>query len=373
MAGRKGAGQPLLSICIPTYNRAERLGRLLANIYEEIAGLGTQVEICISDNCSTDGTQAAVHRWEKKLPISSRRNGSNKGLDVNFVQAVTMAGGEWAWMCGDDDIFEKGAIARMLGVLATGGATKAGAIYVNAMTKRGPMAQFPFESFRLFSAGEKKYPPINASFAGSLCVRSGVARKVIGKCRVQGSRLIKPLPDKSALDYFAPAWMFLECVKESGWLGIEPECGVRIKADGDMIPFEKKMYLDVTLTLYALEVRRLYAWFNEGARNYNVKSLLVGAAIAAKRPALEEAYVVSSSAHLKLLELEGRKPLAFSLKALRALVMLPVFKHAVAFGFGLMRRMLRLNITDEESRSAHLKESLAFAIARSKRIMAELG
>ena len=47
---------PLLTIGIPTYNRAKFLRRLLEQLRTELAGLDGQVEVLVSDNASTDDT-----------------------------------------------------------------------------------------------------------------------------------------------------------------------------------------------------------------------------------------------------------------------------------------------------------------------------
>ena len=53
-------GQPLLSICIPTYNRSEQLRRALESLVGQ-EGF-SEVEVVISDNCSTDGTEEGTMR-----------------------------------------------------------------------------------------------------------------------------------------------------------------------------------------------------------------------------------------------------------------------------------------------------------------------
>ena len=46
----------LLSLCIPTYNRADILKETLTKLVLEPAFILGRVEICISDNASTDHT-----------------------------------------------------------------------------------------------------------------------------------------------------------------------------------------------------------------------------------------------------------------------------------------------------------------------------
>ncbi len=47
----------LLTIAIPTYNRAELLDKQLAWLAQAIQGFESDCEIFVSDNCSTDHTQ----------------------------------------------------------------------------------------------------------------------------------------------------------------------------------------------------------------------------------------------------------------------------------------------------------------------------
>ena len=69
--------QKLLTIAIPTYNRAALLDKQLAWLATAIKGWESECEIIISDNCSTDNTPGVV-----KLP--SRRgnqlNGNNQAI-----------------------------------------------------------------------------------------------------------------------------------------------------------------------------------------------------------------------------------------------------------------------------------------------------
>ena len=57
--------QPLLSICIPTYNRASYLEGAIQNIITDNA-FGDEVEIIISDNASTDNTEEIAKKYTQK-------------------------------------------------------------------------------------------------------------------------------------------------------------------------------------------------------------------------------------------------------------------------------------------------------------------
>ena len=59
--------QPLLSICIPTYNRADKLKQTLESIVSQPEFIDfDEFEIVISDNGSKDGTKEICEELKKK-------------------------------------------------------------------------------------------------------------------------------------------------------------------------------------------------------------------------------------------------------------------------------------------------------------------
>jgi glycosyltransferase involved in cell wall biosynthesis len=59
--------RPLLSVCIPTYNRAGYLHECLSSI--ETRGLDNLVEVVVSDNASTDDTLDVLKEFANRLPL----------------------------------------------------------------------------------------------------------------------------------------------------------------------------------------------------------------------------------------------------------------------------------------------------------------
>jgi len=59
----------ILSVCIPTFNRAALLDTLLGNLSNELNGIQNQVEVCVSDNFSTDATNEILQKWKDRLPL----------------------------------------------------------------------------------------------------------------------------------------------------------------------------------------------------------------------------------------------------------------------------------------------------------------
>lgn len=98
--------KPLLSIAIPTYNRATFLEKLLNYIAPQAKELDGIVEICISNNGSPDNTKEIVTNFKKKYPdlIKYNENEKNLGVDMNLIKIMEMSEGDFVWLLGDDDI-----------------------------------------------------------------------------------------------------------------------------------------------------------------------------------------------------------------------------------------------------------------------------
>jgi abequosyltransferase len=106
-----------LSICIPTFNRAEYINELLKSIVcQDLQG----VEVVVSDNASTDNTCDVLALYAKKYAnIKYSLSETNLGADLNYFRAVEMASGEYCWIIGSDDCLDAGAIKFVLNVLST--------------------------------------------------------------------------------------------------------------------------------------------------------------------------------------------------------------------------------------------------------------
>lgn len=107
---------PLLSIVIPTYNRAGYLRASLAQLRAELASVDAGlVEVLVSDNCSPDDTGAVVDEARRDgLEIRYVRNPENLGWARNFAQGFDLASGRYVLLMGDDDLFVDGALGILL-------------------------------------------------------------------------------------------------------------------------------------------------------------------------------------------------------------------------------------------------------------------
>ena len=108
---------PKLSICIPTFNRSELLRDLLTSLVREVRGLGSEVEVVISDNCSDDETPAIVEAYQDKLNLVYHRNDENRGISANILEVTDHASGHYCWMLGDDDLPVSGSIRQVVNII----------------------------------------------------------------------------------------------------------------------------------------------------------------------------------------------------------------------------------------------------------------
>lgn len=117
--------QPLLTIAIPTFNRAGQLESLLRMLEPQLAGV-PDVEILVSDNASPDRTPeviaAAAERFRRAGSVlHAHRQPANIGSDANFAFCFAHAAGHFFWMCGDDDLIVPNAVAEVLQLLRAPG------------------------------------------------------------------------------------------------------------------------------------------------------------------------------------------------------------------------------------------------------------
>jgi glycosyltransferase involved in cell wall biosynthesis len=99
------ASRPLVSILLIAYNQADVVGDAIAGA---LAQTYSPLEILISDDCSTDGTWAAIeaatrdYRGPHRLVLN--RNERNAGISAHLSQLAAMSHGELLVIAAGDDI-----------------------------------------------------------------------------------------------------------------------------------------------------------------------------------------------------------------------------------------------------------------------------
>jgi glycosyltransferase involved in cell wall biosynthesis len=107
---------PLLTIAIPTWNRANYLKVTLAQIRAQINQDNFQkLEILVCDNSSSDNTTEVVNaEISFGLNIRYERNDINIGSDANIAKCFNLSAGAYVLILGDDDLIFDGGIAQVL-------------------------------------------------------------------------------------------------------------------------------------------------------------------------------------------------------------------------------------------------------------------
>ncbi|MDO4935182.1 MAG: glycosyltransferase family 2 protein [Phascolarctobacterium sp.] len=120
----------LLSICIPTYNRAKFLQENLKYLLPQVQENDDAVELIISNNASTDETVQIIEQYKSQgYNFKYLVNETNLGPDKNFYSCVMHAQGKYIWLLGDDDYIIPGGIFALLNLLQN---SDYGAIYVQS-------------------------------------------------------------------------------------------------------------------------------------------------------------------------------------------------------------------------------------------------
>jgi glycosyltransferase involved in cell wall biosynthesis len=111
--------KPLLSITIPTYNRASYLELSLQQLKKDECLIDDNtIEVLICDDCSTDNTDDVIKKAiSEGMKINHNKNKQNLGLDGNVAKCINEAKGKYIVILGDDDLFIDGAIKWLVNTL----------------------------------------------------------------------------------------------------------------------------------------------------------------------------------------------------------------------------------------------------------------
>lgn len=94
---------PKVSIIIPTYNRANYLPQAIESALSQDY---PNLEVVVSDNCSTDETPEIVKKYMNDEKFRYFRNKENIGMVRNWRKAVfEYSTGDWFLILSDDDYF----------------------------------------------------------------------------------------------------------------------------------------------------------------------------------------------------------------------------------------------------------------------------
>lgn len=110
--------RPLLTVCIPAYNRAALLAPLLDSIVSQ-AYDDFDILICEDGSPERAAIAVVVSQFQKIHParIQYHENASNLGYDGNIRQLVQLAEGQYCVFMGNDDLMCPGALQAIADAL----------------------------------------------------------------------------------------------------------------------------------------------------------------------------------------------------------------------------------------------------------------
>lgn len=104
--------QPLVTVCIPTYNRPEMLRKSLQSVLWQSY---QNLEVIVSDNASETDTRAVIDEMGDPR-VRLERLDANIGLFANLTRALHLGTGKYRIMLPDDDLMLPGNLERKVGL-----------------------------------------------------------------------------------------------------------------------------------------------------------------------------------------------------------------------------------------------------------------
>jgi glycosyltransferase involved in cell wall biosynthesis len=156
-------GDPFFSVCIPQYNRTSFLLETCRSLARQDFA---DFEVCISDDCSTDGREAELLERLQSLGLSFvyRRREENGRYDANLRSAIGLSSGRYCFLLGNDDALASPSTFRQLrddlqrfgptGVVITNHADYATGAAVRRVHRTGVVGRGPLvaaQNYRNFS------------------------------------------------------------------------------------------------------------------------------------------------------------------------------------------------------------------------------
>lgn len=175
----------VLTIFLPTFNRAEILDGNLSLLCAEISNQELPITVIVSDNASSDHTESVVKEYTSRYSfVKYKKNAENLGMDGNFLSCFEKAEGKYTLLLGDDDYPIPGRIAYLVDILRD---TEANLVHlqIGAVDQEAPIEYGSDEAVKEISFW--------ITYISSNVVKSSLARSYAGG-KFKGSLLaIVPL------------------------------------------------------------------------------------------------------------------------------------------------------------------------------------
>ena len=104
----------MISVIIPTYNRAPCLGEAIQSVLDQdyfMRNGSSSFELLVVDDGSTDSTRDVVHSFGKRVRYHFQ---PNRGVSVARNKGLDLAQGDYIAFLDSDDLWEKEKIGIQL-------------------------------------------------------------------------------------------------------------------------------------------------------------------------------------------------------------------------------------------------------------------
>lgn len=131
---------PLISICIPTFNRAVQLEKCLNSIFSQI-GNDTLFEVLVSNNDSSDSTHDVINKYLNLYNnLTYNKTETNIGADNNIALTIKSSKGRYFILHGDDDYFKENTIYPLMDVINKN--TESSLLFINVLSNKNDVVLY---------------------------------------------------------------------------------------------------------------------------------------------------------------------------------------------------------------------------------------
>ena len=102
---------PLVSVIIPTYNRADTIGEAIDSVIEQTY---SEIEIIVIDDGSRDNTSQILENYGDKIRVVHQ---ANSGVSASRNRGIKIAVGEFLAFLDSDDLWLPTKLSRQIDML----------------------------------------------------------------------------------------------------------------------------------------------------------------------------------------------------------------------------------------------------------------
>jgi glycosyltransferase involved in cell wall biosynthesis len=105
--------KPIVAVCIPSYNYGRFLERCIESVLQQTYA---HIEVIISDDCSSDGSDLVIKKFKDER-ITYIRQSQNLGMVPNWRACLAMTNAPYAMLLGADDYLKPRMIEKCISIL----------------------------------------------------------------------------------------------------------------------------------------------------------------------------------------------------------------------------------------------------------------